>query len=330
VGAGSTATVHLELTSISRWPIYELNVLPIRTGPFVKATPEFGWKALELNPAETLTGSFGLVCKKRGVFRLRGLRTFTSFPLGLLNAFTSEWGERQILVYPRFDSITHIDLPTGRTYQPGGVMLASKLGESTEFIGNRDYREGDNIRDIDWRSSARLSRTIVREYREEYFHRVGVILDTFVPIINTASEGDFERAISTCAAISEYMAKQEYVVDLFAAGPQLYHLTSGRSLAYQDQILDILAYLEPVSSEPFQVIEPNLLEHLVQLTTVICVFLDWTPVRQQFVERIRQVSSVKLVIVRTSACSMDPASESEVSRLVVIDKARFELGATEL
>ena len=53
-------------------------------------------------------------------------------------------------------------VPSGRRYQPGGIAMASKLGDSFEFIGNREYRDGDNLRDMDWRATARLSRPIVR------------------------------------------------------------------------------------------------------------------------------------------------------------------------
>ncbi len=47
------------------------------------------------------------------------------------------------------------------------------------------------------------------------------------------------------------MARQEYLVDIFAAGPDLYHLMAGRSLAYLDQILDILASVDGSEEEPF-------------------------------------------------------------------------------
>ena len=75
--------------------------------------------------------------------------------------------------------------------------------------------------------------------------RAAVILDTHVPggLGRAAQErrDAFERAVSVAAAVSDFMARQDYLVDIFAAGPNLYHLTAGRSLAYLDQILDILA-----------------------------------------------------------------------------------------
>jgi uncharacterized protein (DUF58 family) len=213
------------------------------------------------------------------------------------------------------------------------VALASSLGESFEFIGNREYREGDNIRDIDWRATARLCRPIVREYRDEYYLRVAVVLDTHIPkgakpIVREA----FERAVSIGAAISDYMARQEYLVDLFAAGPNLYHLTAGRSLAYLDQILDILACVKENPAEPFQIIEPEIMENLSRITTVICIFLDWNAARRDFVERLRQQGAgVKVVIVRDGACTLNPLAEGDqLGAIPVLSQTDFQRGIEEL
>ena len=81
---------------------------------------------------------------------------------------------RTLWVTPRFTPLARFETPRGRRYQPGGTASAFQLGDSFEFIGNREYREGDPVRAIDWRATARLSRPVVREYREEFLQRVAV------------------------------------------------------------------------------------------------------------------------------------------------------------
>jgi len=187
----------------------------------------------------------------------------------------------------------------------------------------------DNTRDIDWRATARLSKPIIREYREEYFLRVGIVLDTHLPLENRGrGADDFERAVSMAAAVSDYMSRQDYIVDLFAAGPNLYHLTAGRSLAYLDQILDILACVDSSRQEPFEILEPAILENLSKITTVICVFLDWNATRQAFVDRLAQSGAgVKVIIVRDGPCTDDPASAVTVAGHVpVIGHVEFAQG----
>jgi uncharacterized protein (DUF58 family) len=308
----------------------ELTVVPHRLPDEVDVVPESGATLEPLAEGQTSRARLGLRCGKRGVYTLRGFRVETDFPIGLLRGQQVFDDEQRLVVYPKFSPLGRLDVPIGRRYHPGGIAMVSSVGDSFEFIGNREYREGDNIRDIDWRATARLSKPIVREYREEYFLRAAVILDTHVlPRAAQQNHDAFERAVSVCASVSDYMSRQDYLVDIFAAGPNLYHLTAGRSLAYLDQILDILACVEENPDEPFTVIEPQLVEHLSKITAVICVFLDWNEIRRDFVQNLRnQGAGVKVVIVRDSECTLDPHADGEV--VPVISKSVFDNGIEEL
>ena len=213
------------------------------------------------------------------------------------------------------------------------MALASSLGEAFEYVGNREFREGDSVRGIDWRATARLDFPVVREYREEYFLRVAVVLDTQVHHSHDVEEiAAFERAVSICASVGDYMARQDYIVDIFAAGPRLYHLTAGRSLAYLDQILDILACVEETTVVPFGMLEPEIVENLSKINALVCVFLDWDAERQSFVDRlVAEGAAVKVIIVRDQPCTLDPSHEaSGVGRIPVISKVDFEGGLHEI
>ncbi|MCI8393157.1 MAG: DUF58 domain-containing protein [Clostridia bacterium] len=51
-------------------------------------------------------------------------------------------------------------------------------GRSSNFEDLREYTFGDNIKDIDWRASARSPKTFVREYRAEKSHNILIVIDT--------------------------------------------------------------------------------------------------------------------------------------------------------
>lgn len=270
-------------------------------------------------------------CPRRGVYDLPGVRVCSDFPFGLLCAYAVFPLAQSVVVYPRFSPLESLEIAPGRRYHPGGVALASNLGDSLEFIGSRPFREGDSVRDIDWAATARLDQVIVREYRQEYFHRVAVILDTHVPAGQPMRRDDFERAVSLAASVSDYMARQEYLVDLFAAGPDVYHLTAGRSLAYVDEILEILACVEATSHEPFIDLAPEVDESLAQITTIICLLLDWNEARREFVARIAQDgAAVKVIIIRDAPPTLDPGGDMEWGPIPVIGRADFERGAQQL
>ena len=331
IGVGETLTVDLEVTQQRRGAFVPFGIVPFGLPWELEPTPHEGAAVPPLRRGETGHVRLQLRCLRRGMRAWRGFRLETDYPFGILRAYRNVPEEHRVLVYPQFTPLVRLAVPTGTRYHPGGVAMASNIGNAFEYIGNRDYRDGDNVRSIDWRATARLQTPIVREYREEYFLRVGVVMDTFVPKKAPRPAFDnFERAISACASVCDYMARSDYIVDLFAAGPNLYHLTAGRSLAYLDQILDILACVETSDQEPFDKLEPEVIHYLSRITTIICVFMNWDDARRSFVERLRREGAgVKVIVVRDDACTSEPdrIGRDPIAR---IDAEAFGAGVKEL
>lgn len=242
----------------------------------------------EIAPGQTQHFQQTLTAHKRGAYQLRDLLQETCFPYGLWRDVLPHKKEFNFLVYPHYHPIRELDIPVGRKYQPGGLALTSFLGDSTEFLSTRDFRLGDPLRHIHWRSWARLGKPIVKEYGEEYFCRLALVVDTVVS--QGATDRCLEQAISLAAAITDYLSRQEYVIDIFAAGPKLYYLQAGRSLAYLKNILDILACLEPTPPDDvsFEEMESTLKQELEGISTTILLFTEWDPKRARLVDELRQ------------------------------------------
>jgi uncharacterized protein (DUF58 family) len=169
-----------------------------------------------------------------------------------------------------------------------------------EFLGTREYRQGDALKHIHWRSWARTGKPVVMEFQEEYFSRIAILLDTFLPKKPRAEEEEaFESAVSVVASIADYFSRSEYVVDIFAAGPDIYEVSAGRSLAYLENILDVLACLEPCHDPPFEVVGPALFEKLQQITSVVAIVQDWDEARESFLRRVKTFGvDMRVMIVR--------------------------------
>jgi uncharacterized protein (DUF58 family) len=312
---------------------YDWNLLPTRLPLVLDAVEPQGTPLGTLKPDETRRVRFGIYCPKRGAYTLKGYRVETDFPFGLMNSYTPVWEDAKLLVYPAYRPLRRIDVPVGQRHQPGGVALASHLGDSLELLGNREYREGDRLRDIDWRATARMAGApVVREWREEFFQRVGVVLDTHIPAelkgkARAAREAAFERAVSMSAAVADYMAGREYIVDIFAAGPNLYHLTAGPGLSYRERILDILAAVDKSEDDPLGVIEPQIQAFLDQLTTVLCVFMEYGEAQRAFVQNLRQSGAGVKVILLPPEGAAEPMADRE---LTVIPADIFAAGVEAL
>ncbi len=237
--------------------------------------------------------------QRRGRFVVPPLGIARTDAFGLVRTNAVWLPEQVMLVYPRYFSLGDLPLAMGRRYQPGGIPLASGVGDSLEFVGTREYREGDPLRKIHWRSWARLGQPVVREYQEEYFSRIALVLDTFLPRRPRPRErARFEAAISTLASVAEYFSRTEEVVDILAAGPDLYEVSAGRSLGSLDTVLDVLACLQPSPAPPFTSIGPALLERLERLTSVVAVMLEWDEAREAFLRQLHAMGvSVRVFLV---------------------------------
>ena len=169
-----------------------------------------------------------LLPRRRGVLRFTGATLARPDPLGLFRAFSSMAAPQSLLVLPRRYPLPPIALPGTARHQQGGVALASSVGQSEEFVSLRDYRRGDPIRHIHWRSWAHANKPIVKEFQDEFFVRHALVLDTC-----GARRGGraFEEAVSVAASFACSIQTQESLLDLLFVGPQAYCFTAGRGLA---------------------------------------------------------------------------------------------------
>src|SRR6185436_5709140 len=129
-------------------------------------------------------------------------------------------------------------LPGSRRYQQGGVALASSVGDSEEFVGLRDYRPGDPLQRIHWKSFVRAAKPVVREYQDEYFERHALVIDTF------AKGGDerlLEEVVSIAASFAYTIETRECLLDLMFVGAHAYSYTAGRGQLSPGGLLEILA-----------------------------------------------------------------------------------------
>ncbi len=113
------------------------------------------------------------------------------------------------------------------------------------------------------------------------------------------------------AAMADALSRGEYLIDLFAAGPDLYVFQAGRHIAHFESVLEILACVEACRQNSFDTIAPALVDELAQISTAVCVFLDWDETRRQLAQTILEAGcGLKRIIIRdgkTTLPANDPA-----------------------
>lgn len=257
----------------------------------------------DLPPQGGLEAPMTLTPTHRGVLRLESLTTARPDPFGLVNSIKRVRLADSLIVLPRRYVPPPLNLPGNRHYQPGGVALASSVGDSEEFVSLRDYRPGDPLRRIHWKSWAKTEKPVVKEYQDEFFIRHALILDTF---IGDRSEDLFEEAVSVAASFACSIITQDSLLDLVFVGDRAYCFTSGRGLAHTDRMMEILASARVCRGKSFRELQPVVLKRASLLSACICVFLGWDEDRKQLAD-----SLVRLRLPLQVLVIADPAEGAE-------------------
>lgn len=279
-----------------------------------------------LRPGETGTATALLGARRRGRYRLPAMRCDSAFPFQVWRWGRNGESERSLVVYPAFTPLQAIDMPVGMRYQAGGIALSSQVGQSMEFLGCREFRSGDDLRRLHWRSWARLGEPVVREYREEYLCRTALIVDTARPApylwdeILRPPDPPLEAALALAAAVADHLANRDFVVDLFAAGPDVYRFRGGRSLGFLANILDILACVKPHYREPFAEFSEEVIREVAEISSAVFLLLKWNECRRELVERMTAAGvAVRIYLILAAAAGRPPDLPAQVRLLAAED-----------
>jgi uncharacterized protein (DUF58 family) len=257
-----------------------LHALRVR-GPFL---PHFGHYVErarvidEVKPRAEAASVVTMRFDRRGDLHLGPFRVARMVPLGVATGPAVETADLKLRVVPRIAKIARLELPGGARHQPGGIPLASHTGESMDLRGVRPYRPGDPLRDLHARTWARTGTPYVREYQEEYFSRIGVVLDS-----DADDDRTFEAAISLVAGVLAKVSRGEALVDLLVVGDELHKLTIGRSLGFVDQALDELAVAERRRGFDAKRLAAALAPYASRLSAVVFVTTKWGAEREELV-----------------------------------------------
>jgi uncharacterized protein (DUF58 family) len=121
---------------------------------------------------------------RRGVLGARGLTLERGDPLGFFTRRGPGVDTELGLVLPRFQALAA--RPNVRELEASAAT--ARAGSGTEMFGVREYRPGDPLRRIHWRSSARHAELIVREFEPPGVQTLGIFCDPAPPTSEAADQ----------------------------------------------------------------------------------------------------------------------------------------------
>jgi uncharacterized protein (DUF58 family) len=216
VEAGQAARVHLELANVSQT---RCSVMLVEERvPFVLGTrPRFVLPSLSAGDRRGV--AYSVRSEVRGRFTIGPLAVRLSDPFGLVEQARSFSARDQLIVTPQVHVLP--GLPWRGDWGGRGDSRPRAVSASGEDdVATREYRHGDDLRRVHWRSTARRGELMVRREEQPWQTRASVLIDRR----GVAHHGDglassLEWAVSATASIAHHLVGLGYVVRLID-GPQ--------------------------------------------------------------------------------------------------------------
>jgi len=124
---------------------------------------------------ETVT--YNLMPLSRGEFNFGYLMCFASSPIGLLRRRFKAAEPTMIKVYPSFQLLRKYQLLAISGNTLTGVKKIRRLGHSLEFEKIKDYVQGDDVRTINWKATARSNNLMVNTFTDARQQQIYCLID---------------------------------------------------------------------------------------------------------------------------------------------------------
>jgi uncharacterized protein (DUF58 family) len=152
----------------------------------------------------------------RGHFSFARCELTLPSPLGLWRARRLIELSGQTRVYPDFARIHGAQLlAVDHWLSQLGVRQQQRRGLGLEFHQLRDFRDGDTLKQIDWKATARKRTPIAREYQDERDQQIVFLLDCGRRMRSQDGDlGHFDHALNACLLLSYVALRQGDAVGL--------------------------------------------------------------------------------------------------------------------
>jgi uncharacterized protein (DUF58 family) len=139
---------------------------------------------------------------KRGEFTEGSTILTSGSPFGLARSRRRTVVRSELTVVPRWVELTSFPILEPSSSPSDVLHERARTGAGQEYLGIREYRPGDPLRSVHWRSTARAGRLIVREYEQEIASRVGLVMSGSDH--GEGPESSFETLVSAVASVGLY------------------------------------------------------------------------------------------------------------------------------
>ena len=313
VATGDRSRVVLRIENISRLPTGLLlieDTIPYLLGGRPRVVLD------RLAPRRPIDVGYHVSGELRGRYRIGPLTVRLMDPFGLCElprAFTST---DTLVVTPTVVALPAVQL-SGEWGGAGHSTSRSVATHGDDDVATREYRHGDDLRRVHWRTTARRGELTVRREEQPWQSRGAVLLDTRL----VAHRGDgpassLEWAISAAASISVHLARSGFELRLVTdTGNEVSSAGLGGA-SFDGNLLDVLAVVEASAGRSLHAGIESIRQHGAE-GLLVAIVGALTPDDAESLARMRGTNAsarVALVLDSASWVSQSPLGAEESAK----------------
>lgn len=255
-----------------------------------------------LSPGETARAAYRLPTDRRGIYDLGPLELELADPLRLAATSLVAAPVTKLTVYPRIDRITALPLTRGNDPMAGSDHPTALSHAGEDFYALRDYTEGDDMRRVHWRATAKVDSLMIRQDEMPWQGRATVVLD----LRRNVHTGDsVEIAVSAAASIVTASWQRRSLIRLAATDGR--NSGFGAGAAHVEAILEYLAGAHTDSSRDLLMLVASLRHEGNGGALAIITTAGASDADIEGIARLRSRYAVSLVLIERSAMEPDRA-----------------------
>jgi len=156
---------------------------------------------------DRLTGDYVLPGLPRGRYRLDAARLVIEDPFGLERVERRLDAGGAMVVYPRVHDLDRLFSDGGAAGGSGRRLLLSRTS-GYDLHSVREYQYGESLRRVDWKSTAKRGKLMVRELEDSPRDEACVVLDCEGGLnVGTAPDSSFEMQVRIAASVLHHLGQ---------------------------------------------------------------------------------------------------------------------------
>jgi uncharacterized protein (DUF58 family) len=200
---------------------------------------------VHLPPRGSDEGEYLLKLGRRGAHSIAGVQVRSVDLLGLSVVQSRLDLPSTILVYPRVIELPPSLLPPSRGGGHAPLDASQRQGEGSSFFGIREYRPGDPLRHVHWRTAARLGRLTVLQWEAEESTDAVIAVDTKAGSERLLRDGTtLDLAAGLAGSLAKHVLNLGDSLRLMAPGATQWRPSPSRGLDAMPGLLESLARMQ--------------------------------------------------------------------------------------